>query len=227
MDESSEAFDPKTVQVDAFPTGLRPGSTILIAGTVDPTTYALGLRALHRLGDAEDAALVVTTTESADRTLATFDAVRTDSERQSLGLVDTTSERQYVTALYDETPVVFVPSSGDLERLVLALSDIEETRLPSSGTRHLLVRSLTPILQNAPVRRVRSMLDRINGLRTGNGLTILGVDYTAHDEETMVALRDAVDGVLWVSRTADDRLEFEFQPAQGRYDHGNSSVGRQ
>lgn len=217
MNGSDEAFDQDTVQIDDFPTGIGSGTTILIAGTVDPTTHALGLRALHQFSDPEDAAVLVTTTESADRTLATYDAMQTDSEQQSLGIVDTTSEQQYITALYDETPVVFVPSPGDLERLVLALSDIEGNRLQSGGTRHLVFRSLTPVLQNAPVRRVRSMLDRISGLRTGNGLTVLGVDYTAHDEETMTALTDAVDGVLWVTLTAGDQLEFEFQPARGHH----------
>lgn len=216
MDDSAEMFDLETIEVDAIPSGIGPG-TILIAGTEDPTTYALGLRALHQLGDADDAAMVVTTTESAERTLATYEAVRTDSERQSLGLVDTTSERQYVTALYDETPVVFVPSPGDLERLVLALSDLDGNRLPSNGTRHLVVRSLTPVLEDAPIDRVQSVIDRITGLRTGNGLTILGIDYTAHDEETMTALTELVDGILWVTKTADDQLEFEFQPTRGRH----------
>ncbi|NHN49401.1 hypothetical protein G9464_17665 [Halostella sp. JP-L12] len=216
MDETTEALDRDTVGADAFPSDVAPG-TVLIAGTVEPSTYALGLRALHRLGGPDDAAMIVTTTESADRTLAAYDAVRTDSGPQSIGIVDAASERQYLNALYDETPVVFVPSPGDLERLVLAISDLDGNRLPSSGTRHLVVRSLTPMLENAPMSRVRSVIERVIGLRTGSGLTILGVDYTAHDEATMAALTELVDGVLWVTRTAEGHLEFEFQPTSGRH----------
>lgn len=224
MTPTAEAeIDQKALEIDAFPNGITPGSTVLIAGAIDPATFALGLRSIQQYGQADDAALVVTTTESADRTIDTYETVCEDSARRSLGLVDTTSERQYVDALYDETPVVFVPSPGDLERLVLALSDLLGNRLPSNGTRHLVVRSLTPILENAPISRVSSVLERITGIRTGNGLTVFGVDYTAHDEETMTALMDLVDGVVWVTQTTEGELEFEFRPT--RRQPGLSSRG--
>lgn len=208
-------IDRETEKIDAFPSSLG-GTTVLIAGPVDPTEYALGLRALQRFGTPNDAAMIVTTTDSADRTLAAYDSLSTGSKRQSLALVDTTSERQYVTALYDETPVVFIPTSSDLERLVLALSELTGNRLPSNGTQHLVVRSLTPILQEAPLHRVCRVLERISGLRRGDGITALGIDYTAHDEETMNALMDLVDGVVWVTRTAEDELEFEYRPTRRR-----------
>ena len=49
------------------------------------------------------------------------------------------------------------------------------------------------------------------------GLCLVGLDYTTHDEETMTALADHVDGVLWVTHPSPDRLEFEYQPTRSRY----------
>lgn len=218
---SESSRDHPHVEIDSFPDGLTAGTTVLIAGTVDPSRFAVGLRALGRYGNADDTALVVTTTEGTDETVATYEDVCDQSTAPSLGIVDATSERQSVTALYEEVPVVFVTGPGDLERIIVGLSDLTGTRPPSSGTRHLLVRSLTPILESTSVDDVCTVLERITGLRTDSGLTLLGIDYTAHDEETMTALSTQVDGILWVTDRSGT-LAFEFDRSGSRYNHASS-----
>lgn len=215
MDGTAESpLDHDSVQIDPFPDGLSAGSTVLVAGTVDPATYAIGLRALCRFGKRDDTALVVTTTESADQTVERYDTVCENTERPAIGLVDTTSE-QSVSALYGEQPVVYVPAPNDLERIVIGLSDLTSARPPSSGTRHLLVRSLTPLLEMSSVDAVCTILERISGLRMGSGLTLLGIDYTVHGDETMAALSEHVDGILWTTERSG-ALEFEFSRIGGR-----------
>lgn len=217
MENASDlSVDPTELSVDRLPGGLGAGSTVLVASARDPSQYAVDLRLLCEYGRAADTALIVTTIESADRTVETYDRLCPASERPSLGLVDTTSG-QSLSALYEEIPVVHTPSPGDLERLVVALSDLSTGRSPSDGSRHLLVRSLTPMLTTEPTANVGAMLDRITGLRSENGLCVLGIDYTAHDEETMAAITDRVDGVLWVTHTESHRLEFEYRPSAGRH----------
>lgn len=218
MDGRTDASaDPETLRVDPFPNGLSAGSTVLVANAGDPSRYAVDLRALCQYGQADETAVAVTTTESADRTVETYDRVCSEPDRPSLGIVDTTSERQSVSALYDETPVIFTPSPGDLERLTLALSDLSQNNPPSNGNRHLLVRSLTPVLETTSTTRVCTVLDRITGLRSGDGLCLLGLDYTAHDEGTMNALTERVDGVLWTTQPSPDSVEFEYRQAKGRF----------
>jgi hypothetical protein len=209
-----EATERRT---DAFPDGLESGSTILIATAGDPSAREADLRALRRYGRATDAAAVVTTTESADRTRARYEALDSDAGRPSLGLVDLVSERQYVTALYSDVPVVYTPSPSDLGRLVIALSELSRCLSPSTGTRHLVVRSLTPLLRNASVARVCAALEQISTYRTGGGLCLYGIDYTAHDEETMRILTDRVDGVLWVTEASDGHAEYSYRQTRGRY----------
>lgn len=213
----SEAPDaPSGVAPDRLSTALEGvrAETILVAGTVEPSRHDIGLRLLCQYGHGDDAALVVTTARSADETLDRYREVCPGPDRPSLRLVDTASEQQSVTDRYGDTPVVFTPSAGDLERLVIALSDLTG---PTNGTRHLLVRSLTPLLREAPATRVCRVLERITGLRTETGRCLLGLDYTAHDRETMAALSAQVDGVLWVTQSSSGELAFEFHRSRAQH----------
>lgn len=220
MNDVPESSTARTeLRVDDLPGRLSGGSTVLVAGTGDPSQYAAGLHLLSRYGASADTAVAVTTTESVDRTVETYDRLGSDADRPQLGVVDTTSEQQSVSALYDETPVVFTPAPGDVERLVVALSELTEKTAPASGERHLVVRSLTPVLDAAPTPLVCRVLDRITGIRSDDGLCLLGLDRSAHDDETMAAVAGQADGVLRMTRTGPDRLEFEHRPGRTRYDH--------
>lgn len=220
MDEyATDPVDHESLQVDDFPDRFAEGATVLVASAGDPSRYAIGLRALCAYGTADETAIVVTTTESVDRTIETLENLCGDANRPSLGVVDTTSEGQSISALYGETPVVFVPAPGDLERLVLALSDLAGNTVSPHGTRHFVVRSLTPILETTATARVCSVLERTMGLRSRTGLGLLGIDYTAHDEATMDAVAEQVDGVLWVTRPSADRIAFDYRPTRGHHDH--------
>lgn len=224
MDTPSEpAVDPAALRIDDLPARVEGGSTVLVAAAGDPARYGVPLEILRQRGRAADLALVVTTTERGAATLDGYDPLDGDRAGPALAIVDTVSEGQSVSAVYDETPVVFTPSPGDLERLVIALSDVSRGAPPSSGDRHLVVQSLTPLLAAAPTERVRAVLERIRGLRTGDGLCLLGIDYTAHDEATMRRVAEGADGVLWVTQPSPDRLAFRYEPSGGRYTTPNAT----
>ncbi|MBO4248993.1 hypothetical protein IL252_14320 (plasmid) [Halomicrobium sp. IBSBa] len=216
MDGSSESPPNRDGdQINPFPDGLA-GSTVLLAGTVEPASYDVGLRALSRYGTDGDTALVVATTESADETVARYDALLPDAGGPKLGLVDTASEQKSVSARYGEYPIVYIPAPNDLERLVIGLSDLTGDLPPSSGTRHLLVRSLTPLLQSSSVETVSPILERISDLRTESGLTLFSIDYTAHSEDMLEKLSEHVDGILWVTEQSGT-LSFEYHRTDGRH----------
>lgn len=196
---------------------LSPPTTLLVAGSVDPAEYALDLRLLSRAGNPDDTAFVVATTGSREDVLAHTRGTDAAGMR-SLAVVDTVSEDQYLTAPYADVPTVFMPSADDLERVVIGLSDLTGTVVPATGTRHLVVRSLTPMIEGATTGRVCRLLERTEGLRTGDGLGIFGIDFTAHDEETMQELTSVVDRLLWVSEDSDGRLQFELRNAGRRFD---------
>lgn len=193
-------------------------TTILVAGTADPTDRALGLRLLSHAGTPDDTAIVVATTEGRDAVVGHTRNAETANAAPSLAVVDTVSEDQYLTPPYEDVPTVYMPSADDLERVVIGISDLTGAVVPSTGTRHFVVRSLTPMIEGATSERVCRLLERIKGLRVGGGLGIFGVDFTAHDEETMEELTAVVDHLLWVSEDADGQLQFELRSAGPRFD---------
>lgn len=101
-----------------------------------------------------------------------------------------------------------IPGAGDLERIVLALSELTDDPFVTEGDRHLLVDSLTPILQAATTTSVCRMIERITGIRSEDGHWLFGLDYTAHSTETMVVVTDHVDGILWVTHS-DETVSLE------------------
>ncbi|WP_436924086.1 DUF7504 family protein [Halosimplex amylolyticum] len=214
--DSSSERDP--MSVGTLPQGLSTKSTVLVAGSTDPSRHAVGFQVISRLGDADDTVLAVTTTESADETVEAAESTYPDGDRPPLGVVDTASKQQSLAAPAGEVPVVYTPAPGDLERLVVGLTELSAGGPPATGARHLLVRSLTPVLATVPTDQVCSVLRQISGIRTDSGVTLVGVDYTAHDEATMAALAERVDGVLWVASGPDGALDLEYQPVRGRFD---------
>lgn len=212
--QADVSINDETFRNRTAPDQLENGATILLASSGDPAHEGIGLRLLCQFGAAEDTALVVTTTEGSEEAIETYEALGRSTEGPSLRFVDTVSQEQSIAAVYDETPVIFTPSQSDLERLVMALSELTETDPPSDSSRHLLVRSLTPIIDASSISRVQSVLERITGLRTDDGLCILALDYTSHDEETLKGLSGLVDGILWVSQSASGDVEFEYRPAR-------------
>lgn len=186
-------------------------TTILVAGTVDPIEYALGLHLLSHAGSSDDTAIVVSTTESRDAVIGHTHDTTSTAGMPSLAMVDTVSKDQYLTAPYEDVPTVYMPSAEDLERVVLGLADLTGIVVPSTGTRHFVVRSLTPMIDGAITERVCRVLERLKGLRVGDGLGIFGIDFTAHDDQTMTELTSVVDCLLWVSEDTDRRLQLEFR----------------
>lgn len=193
-------------------------TTMLVAGTVEPTEHALCLRILSHAVGPDDTAIVVTTTEGREQVVERVSEFESPEGTPSLAVVDTVSEDQYLTAPYADTPTVYMPSADDLERVVVGVSDLTGTVVPPTGTRHFVVRSLTPMIRGATTERVCRLLDRTTGLQAGAGLGIFGIDFTAHDEATTNALTAVVDRLLWVSEDADGQLRFELRNAGPRFD---------
>lgn len=197
---------------DRFPARFATGGTFLLACAGDPVATDIDLQALCSFGSQEETAFVVTTTKSAKTTVADLARYCAKADRPAVGMVDTTSEHQFVPSLFEGTPTIFTPSPDDLERLVLALSELTDRFPPGPAARHLLIRSLTPILASTPPDRLCSVLERLKGLRTESGLCLFGIDYTAHDPDVVDAISGVVDGVLWITPTGED-VELDFQPS--------------
>ena len=210
MDSTPESrSDQEGLEALTFPEALTDGATVLLCG-FDPTEYALGLRCLKQFGSAGDSAIVVTTNQGVSETTDTYSSLIGSESGPSIGVVDMVSEGQSVTAAYGEVPTVYTPSQGDTERLVIALSDLTG-KIAAGGNRHLVVRSLSPMLTATSTANVSDVIERISGLRTTGGLAVFGLDYTAHDEETVTAIAQTADRVLWITEQSDGGFEMDLR----------------
>lgn len=93
----------------------------------DPAEHAVGLRCLTRFSGTDDSVAIVAMKQGVENTVETYLSVVDTSDRASIGVVDTVSEGQTLSAIYDEVSTVFRPSEGETERLVLALRELTNT----------------------------------------------------------------------------------------------------
>lgn len=193
-----------------FPKALGDGATVLLCAS-DPTDSALSLRCLSRFQDAADSVVIVSTKEGRAETVDVYTSLGESTDRSSIGIVDMVSREQSISAPYEEVPSVFTPSEGDLERLLLALSELTGSTGSTRGDRHLVVRSLSPILSEVSTGQVMDVVERSSDFRTENGLSIFGLDYTAHDMTTITTIANAVDFVLWVTKRADGDFDMDLR----------------
>lgn len=207
--------DDDPVDLDTLPETVASGSTLLVATPEPIDEYALPLRIADRYARSDECRLVVTATVDAERTIRQQLSV-SPSPAPGFGVVDATGD-EHLLSLYQEYPTVYLPYPGELAHVSLALWELETALSPSRPNPHLIFRSLSPLLAEDSLERVTNVLGRLIEQRRSSGsLTVLGVEYTAHDEHTMAALRALADAVVWVDTSPDARLELEYRRIRNR-----------
>lgn len=197
-DTSADPTEPDL----SIPDSIAAPATYLVTGTLDPAEHGLCLQILGRYAEPNDGALVVSTTESRTATIEQARSLCPKRPDNQFGVIDAVSRKQYISALYEAVPSVYTTTPRDLERIVLALSELT-TVVRTGGSRHLVVRSLTPSLSDTNTDDVCRFLERISGVRTGSGFTFVGLDLSAHDDAVVRELLQRVDGVLWADERTD------------------------
>lgn len=205
--------DDALIDCDDLPEIIPEKSVLCIAKPAPLTERALPLRIANRYADNADCRVIVTSSVGAEETIAQQKSIGW-STASRLGVVDTTAD-EHLAALYQNNPTVFLPRSGDLTQISLALEELEESLSSSCSKTHVVFRSLTPILAESSLDGVRSVLKCvIEHQRTDSSLTVFSVEYTEHGEATMTALEKLVDGIVWTEQTANDGLRLTYQRAR-------------
>ena len=195
------------------PDSIATPGTYLVAGTLDPAEHGLPLRLLGRYAESNDGVLVVSTTESASATIERVRSLCAGHMDGKLGVIDAVSRNQYISALYEAVPSIYTTTPRDLERIVVALSELT-TAVRTRDSRHLVVRSLTPSFSETNADDVYRFVERVVGLRTGSGLALLGLDLSAHDDAVVRELLQRVDGMLWADARTDGPITVQARSAR-------------
>lgn len=201
---------------------LGAGQTLLVAESGDLRRHDVGLRLLAARSDSSEGVALVATKTGSKALLGDYESLETDDAADVLGVVDAVSHDQNLPPSYRKTPISHVTGPQDVTRIALALADLTRQSECEGRRRHVLVQSLTPLLETSDPNVVCRFVRRTTGdSKFADGFSILTVDFTAHDEETMNHLRDCSDFVLWVEESPDGTLDFEVEQV------GPSTVGRE
>ncbi|MHC3439972.1 DUF7504 family protein [Natrialbaceae archaeon A-gly3] len=216
MNETStntHGIDDDSLDLRDLPETVPSGSVICIAKPAPLTGHALSLRITDHYTDCDDCRIIVTPSVSAEETIQQQNAL-TPSADHRLGIIDTTAT-EHLEALYQENPTVYLPRTGELTQITLALWELEEALSTPCSTPHMIFRSLTPVLAEEGLDRVTNILEQIiEYQRTHSSLTVFSVEYTEHDEETMIALETLADRIIWVEQTAERNPRLEHYRIQ-------------
>lgn len=191
---------------------LEAGQTLLVAESGDLRHHDVDLRLLATRSDSSEGTAFLKTKSTSKELLEADKSLETEDSSDILGVVDAVSNDQNLPASFRETPVSYVAGPHELTRLSVALKNITDSSAREDRRQHLVVESLTPLLETSDPEVVRRFVGRTTqNSALVDGFSILTVDFTTHGERTVRMLRDLVDFVLWVEELSDGSLTFDIE----------------
>ncbi|MFC7216168.1 hypothetical protein ACFQO4_19070 [Saliphagus sp. GCM10025334] len=206
----------RAIDFEELPNSLTEDSVILVAKPAPLDEYAVSLRILDRFTSPAERRIIVTTAVSAERTIQQ-QIFLASPESGRFGVVDATPQN-HPSSPFQKYPVVSLPHSVELTRLVLALWELEASMASDSQKTHFGIRSLTPLLADDGLERTISVLKHLIEGRTDSGLVVLGFEYTKHDEDTLSALKEIVDGIVWIEEQTVGSISAEHRRVHAHLD---------
>lgn len=201
------------IEFEGEPGKIPDSSAICIAKPAPLVEYAIPLHVTNRYTDRDDCRIIVTSSVSAEETIRQQQAI-TPSASSRLGVVDATAD-EYLASLYQKNPTISLPRPGELSQLALSVWELHEALSMSCSKTHVILRSLTPILEEEPLERVTNVLERLmEQQRSNSSLTVFSIEYTEHDEATMAVLEELVNGIFWIEQTGQQGLRLDYQRAR-------------
>lgn len=183
--------------------GIRPGTTVLVSGPFHAGTRRLGLRLLG--GPEGEGAIVVTTNQRAERIVDEFARSGIEVARDSAAIIDCVGDPDA------DLPARLLTVSGptDLTGIGMRYSDVyadfRHNGIDRVRTGLLSVSTLLTFSDLETVSRfVHTLVGRIGQV---DGLGILLIDPSNHDERVVSTLSQFCDGRIDVRTDEDGKME--------------------
>lgn len=151
-----------------------------------------------------DTVILVTAHRPPGAVIETYEERFAGPSTPSLSIVDTTAGQRFEDSYHDVT-VNGIPGEEDLTRIALAISELAADAWTAEGDVHVVVPDVAPFL-TSDVELVRRMLQGLDALAAVTGILAVGIQYTAHDTETMAAITEAADTVVWADKGTDETI---------------------
>lgn len=186
--------------------GVVEGIT-LVAASFPLAAERLPTNLLYRGLSAGDTAILVTANQPPADVIESYEARFTGQDTPNLAIIDVTADQTFHDTYHDVT-VVGIPGVGDITRTLVGLSDVATDVWFRDGDVHVVIPDIAPFMGNRRTH-VRRMLRSLRGDDAITGSIAVGFQYTAASSETMAALQEAVDAVVWAEETPSGDTKIE------------------
>lgn len=203
---TTDEYEFATLPLD----GIRPGTTVLVAGPTHAGTREFGLRMLA--GQSGEGVILVTTNQRAARIADDCRRVGVEVAADTTAIIDCVGDER------SDTParIVTVSSPSDLTGIGMRYSDVfmEFKRAGVTRVRTGLY-SMSTLLSFSDLRTISRFVHTLVGrIDSVDGLGMLLIDPANHDDRTVSTLSQFCTGRIDVRET-DDGPEFRASGLAG------------
>ena len=213
MNEPSAVGDDWVDEATSIPVAESPPvaadtSGIIIVAAPE-TALAADICLQTGIGTAEHPVCLVAT-EVPSKKLSSYLSERVPT-RPAVGFVDATPHRPTAAMKEEMQALEDVPSAKDLLQLTIAVGDVRRAIAPADQPANIVIPVFDSLLGGVPTDRVVRVLSHIAESTTDEGRVVIGLNYTAGSSETLQALTDHSDAILWAEREADGAVSIDFE----------------
>ncbi len=193
--------------VESPPVSLKGGGISIVAAPDDAVAGDSCLQI--GIGAAEQPVCIVATSVTPEK-LESYVSDRAPT-RPALGFVDATTHRPTPAVKESVQALEDIPSSRDLLQLTTAIGDVCETVAPDGQPVNIVIPTFGSLLSAAPTDRVIRVLSHIAESNGTDGRVVIGLNYTAGSNETLQALKEHSDVILWAERDGGGRVRLDSE----------------
>ncbi|AFO58814.1 MULTISPECIES: hypothetical protein [Natrinema] len=185
---------------------LEPGTNVLVAGPPLTGKRRIAFEILGSGANRGDGSIVVTTKDSADKVLKSFDDHLAEGVEPDVGVVDCVTKQRGIGTTDDDPRIKYASSPVDMTGIGIKLSEFLQEFYETRGhtENRVLLHSVSTLLMYSDLQTVFRFLHVFTGrIQSADALGIYVIDSTSHDDQTMNTLKQLFDAVIELEETAD------------------------
>ncbi len=185
---------------------IDPGTNVLVAGPPLTGKRRIAFDILASGADRGDGSIVVTTKDSADKVLESFDDHVGEGVEPDIGVVDCVTKQRGIGTIDDDPRIKYASSPVDMTGIGIKLSEFLQEFYEARGLtqNRVLLHSVSTLLMYSDLQTVFRFLHVFTGrIQSADAMGVYVIDSTAHDDQTMNTLKQLFDAVVELEETAD------------------------
>ena len=186
-----------------------PGTNLLMTGPAMSGKRRLGLEILSVGSNRGEGAIIVSTTDGAERFVEEFGALVSEFDDVPIGIIDCVTKQQGRSPNADDDRISYISSPVDMTGIGISLSEYLETFHQERMIRdnRVLFHSISTLLMYTDLKTVFRFLHVFTGrIQTADALGVYVIDSQSHDAQTMNTLKQLFDGMIDVPEDGQPNL---------------------